>query len=56
MAAEPATSADGEADAIEVDGDEESSETKRKRPKSEGTTSVVVDDEATAAMVRGHLS
>ena len=55
-AAEPSASADGEADAMEVDGDEGVDEKKRKRPKSEGATSMVVDDEAAAAMVRGHLS
>ena len=55
-AAEPAASVDGEADAMEVDGDEGVDEKKRKRRKSEGTTSMVVDDEPAAKMVREHLS
>ena len=55
-AAEPAASVDGEADAMEVDGDEGVDEKKRKRRKSEGTASMVVDDEPAAKMVRGHIS
>jgi nucleolar protein 58 len=52
-AAGPST-VDGEADAMEVDGEEGVDEKKRKRRKSEGKTSMVVDDDADAAMVRGH--
>ena len=59
--AEPSAAAaaavDGEADAMEVDGDEGVDEKKRKRRKSEVTTtpSVAVDDGAVAKMVRGRV-
>jgi len=50
---------DGEADAMEVDGEEKVDEKKRKRRKSEKsevTSSAAVDSGAIDAMVRGHLS
>ena len=46
--------ADGEVDAMDVDGEEKVDEKKRKRRKSEVTSSATVDDGA-VAMVRGHL-
>jgi nucleolar protein 58 len=45
----------GEADAMEVDGEENVDEKKRKRRKSEITSSATADDGAVVAMVRGHL-
>lgn len=50
-----AAALDGEADAMEVDGEEKVDEKKRKRRKSEVTSSAAVDDGAVVAMVRGHL-
>jgi len=44
---------DGEADAMEVDGEEKVDEKKRKRRKSEVRSSAAVDDGAVVAMVRG---
>ena len=44
---------DGEADAMEVDGEEKVDEKKRKRRKSEVTSTAAVDDGAVVAMVRG---
>ena len=41
---------------MEVYGGEGVDERKYKRPKSKGTTSMVMDDGPVAAMVRGHLS
>jgi nucleolar protein 58 len=46
---------DGEADAMEVDGEEKVDEKKRKRRKSQVASSAAVDDGAVVAMVRGHL-
>jgi nucleolar protein 58 len=46
---------DGEADAMDVDGEEKVDEKKRKRRKSEVTSSAAVDDGAVAPMVSGHL-
>ena len=55
-AGEPAA-ADGEADAMEVDGNEGVDEKKRKRRKSDAPTSMVVDhdDGPIPEMVRGHF-
>lgn len=50
-----AAAVDGEADTMEVDGEEKVDEKKRKRRKSEVTSSATVDDGAVVAMVRGHL-
>jgi nucleolar protein 58 len=50
-----AAAVDGEADVMEVDGEEKVDEKKRKRGKSEITSSVAVDDGAVVAMVRGRL-
>lgn len=46
---------DGEADAMDVDGEEKVDEKKRKRRKSEVTSSAAVDDGAVTPMVSGHL-
>jgi nucleolar protein 58 len=48
-------SVDGEVDAMEVDGEDKVDEKKRKRRKSEVTSSAAVDDGAVDAMVSGHL-
>jgi nucleolar protein 58 len=50
-----AAAIDGDADAMEVDGEEKVDEKKRKRRKSEVTSSAAVDDGAVTAMVRGSL-
>ncbi len=50
-----AVAADGEADAMDVDGEEKLDEKKRKRRKSEVTSLVAADDGAVTAMVRFHL-
>lgn len=54
-AGEPAAAVDGEADAMEVDGEEGVDEKKRKRRKSDVPTSMVVDhdDVPIPEMVRG---
>jgi nucleolar protein 58 len=50
-----AVAADGEADAMDVDGEEKLDEKKRKRRKSEVTSLVAADNGAVTAMVRYHL-